>query len=138
MASALRPLTNRQQDICIYGGLFGVLITITCLIQHLTVANSEYVFYTLIASAFLFIIISFCLLAFQKPISLIFLCISILLSIGIEIVWMKGLAFSLIVLILFLYTVIIVIVVYAEQIPLRLKQKKQAELEEAQRWKGKI
>jgi hypothetical protein len=138
MASPLQPLTNRQQDICTYGGLFGALIAITCLIQHLTVANTEYAFYKIIASAYVFIIISFSLLAFQKPISLILLFVSILFSLGIELVWMKDLAFSLIVLILLLYTVIIVVVVYTEQIPRRLKQKRQSELEEEKKWEGKI
>jgi hypothetical protein len=138
MSSPLQPLTNRQQDICTYGGLFGVLITLTCLIQHLTVANPEYAFYKIIASAYVFIILSYMLLSFQKPISLILLFASILLSIGIEIVWMRDLAFSLIVLILLLYTVIIVVVVYTEQIPQRLKQKRLAELEEEKKWAGKI
>ena len=87
---------------------------------------------------YIFAIIAFLLLGLKKPVAPVLLIISAIISFIIEIIWVKVLAFSLVVLLLMLYTVIIVVVLYVEQIPQKLKQKRLAEKEEEELWAGKI
>jgi hypothetical protein len=136
--SPLNPLTIRQENICTYGGVFGILLTLTCLIQHLAVTNPQHWSAKLIVPAYLFAIFSFLLLAFQKIIALIFLIVSAVFSLGVELVWLRDASFSLVVLILLMYHVVMIVVLFAEQIPARLKQKRMAALEEEMKWAGKI
>jgi hypothetical protein len=137
-ASPLNPLTNRQENICTYGGTFGVLLSLTCLIQHFAVTNPQHWAAKLMIVAYLFAIIAFLFLAFQKPIALILLIVSACFSLITEVIWMRDAAFSLVVVILLMYHVIIIVVLFTEQIPARLKQKRLAEIEEEMKWAGKI
>ncbi|MGQ0739524.1 MAG: hypothetical protein ACT4OJ_10725 [Bacteroidota bacterium] len=130
-------LTNRQKNICEYGGLFGVLLSLTCLIQHLVAAIPGPVTNPMIP-AYTFCIAGFLLLGLQKRIALIWLIISAVLSLIIEWRWMTHYSFSLVVLMLFLYHVIIIVAVYAEQIPRKLKQMKEARQSEEDFWSGKV
>jgi hypothetical protein len=136
--SPLNPLTIRQENICTYGGVFGVLVTLTCLIQHLAVTNPQHWAAKLIVPAYIFILLSFLLLAFQKIVALVFLIISAVFALGIELVWLLDASFSLVVLILLMYHVVMIVVLFAEQIPAKLKQKRKAILEEEMKWADKI
>lgn len=133
----LNPLTERQQNFCTYGGTFGVLITVTCLIQHLVVAIPNWLTNSMIF-LYLFISVFFLLLALQKSFAPVLLFVGAFFSLLIQYFWMKDLSFSLAVLLLFVYHVIMIVVLYTEQIPGRLKLKRQAEIEEEQKWAGKI
>jgi hypothetical protein len=137
-ASPLNPLTERQQNFCTYGGTFGILITLTCMIQHLVVViksnwitNAMLMFYVLIAVFFL-------LLALQKSFAPFLLIVGAFFSLAIQYVWMRELSFSLAVLLLFLFHVIILVALFTEQVPYRLKLKRRAELDEENKWAGKI
>ena len=131
------PLTERQQNLCSYSGVFGIMLTVTCLIQHFVVAipgwitNSIVVFY-------LFISISFLVLALQKVIAPLLLIISAVLSLMIQYLWMKNYAISLAVLLLFLYTAVIIVALFTEHIPQKLKEKHKAEKAEEDLWSGKL
>jgi hypothetical protein len=130
-------LTSRQKDICEYGGLFGVLLTLTCLIQHLIVAIPGKITNPMIP-AYLFIITGFILLGLQRILAAGWLIIGLVFSLIIEWRWMTHYSFSLVVLLLFLYHVIIIVALYAEQIPRDLKRIKQAKEAEEQFWEGKM
>ncbi len=133
----LDPLTNRQKDFCAYGGTFGVLLSVTCIIQLMVYGLSSWQVNTLFF-IYLFAAIAFFFLAIQKSVSTILLVISGALVLFAEILWVRGAAFSLVVLLLFLYNVIAIVFVFTEQIALRLTQKRKAlEAEEAM-WRGKI
>lgn len=130
-------LTDRQKNICEYGGLFGILLSLTCLVQHLVAAIPNAITNPMIP-AYLLAIAAFLLLAMQKPVCLFFLISSAFLSLVIEWRWMTHYAFSLVVLLLFLYHVIIIVILYTEQIPARLKQIKAWKEAEEDHWKDKI
>jgi hypothetical protein len=130
-------LTNGQKNLCEYGGIFGVLLSLTCLIQHIAVAIPGKVTNPMIPS-YLFAIVAFTLLGLQKTYAVILLIISGAYSAFTEYQWIKHYSFSLVVLLLFIYHVIIVVGLFAEQIPERLKQKRLAEKAEEDEWKGKI
>ena len=137
MTIPVKTFSQKDENICEYTGLFGVLLSLTCFIQHLVVTRSHWIA-QLMMVGYLFAIIAFLLLALKKPVAPVLLIISAIFSFVTEIIWVKGLAFSLVVLLLVLYTVIIVVVVYVEQIPQKLKRKSLAEKEEEELWAGKI
>ena len=137
MDTPVKTFSQKDENICEYTGLFGVLLSLTCLIQHFVVTRSLWIT-QLMTVGYIFAIIAFLLLALKKPVAPVLLIISAVFSFVTEIIWVKGFAFSLVVLLLVLYTVIIVVVVYVEQIPQKLKQKRLAEKEEEELWAGKI
>ncbi len=131
------PITNSQKNLCEYGGIFGVLLSLTCLIQHIAVAIPGKATNPMIPG-YLFAIAAFVLLGLQKTYAVILLIISGAYSAFTEYQWMKHYSFSLVVLLLFIYHVIIIVAMYVEQIPERLKQKRLAEKAEEDEWRGKI
>jgi len=137
MSAPYTQLDNRSKNICEYGGIFGVLLSLTCLIQHIAVAIPGKVTNPMIPG-YLFAILAFTLLGLQKSYAVILLIISGAYSAFIEYQWIKHYSFSLVVLLLFIYHILIIVAMYAEQIPERLKQKKLAEKAEEDEWRGKI
>ena len=130
-------LTNYQKNLCEYGGLFGVLLSLTCLIQHLVVAIPGPITNPMIP-AYTFCIAGFLFLGLLKRMALVCLIISAALSLIIEWRWMTHYSFSLVVLVLFIYHVIIIVALYTEQIPQKLKRIKQAKAAEEEFWTGKV
>jgi hypothetical protein len=135
--SHLDPLTNRQKDICSYASVFGALLGLTCLIQHITITRAHWLTYTL-ALAYVLIIVCFILLGLQYWFSPVSLIVAIALSMFAEFILIKNGVFSLVVLLQFIYSVIVVVVIYTEQIPKLLKQKALAIKAERDEWKDKI
>jgi hypothetical protein len=130
-------LTNSEKNLCEYSATFGVLLSLTCLIQHLVFAIPGRVTNPMIP-AYVFAIVAFVLLGLKKPISVILLIISAGFSFIIEYLWLTHYSFSLVVLLFFLYNVTIIIVLFAEQLPQKLKMKAAAEKKERDMWAGKI
>jgi hypothetical protein len=130
-------LTERQLNLCEYGGAFGVMLSLTCLIQHFIVTINNWITQSMIP-CYLFAIVAFLLLAIKKPVAPFFLIISGVLSLFAQFLWTKHQSISVVVLCLFLYHVIIIVGIYAEHVPSKLKQKKDAEKAERETWAGKI
>lgn len=137
MSNHLNPLTNRQKNICEYGGIFGVLLSLTCLVQHIAVAIPSKITNPMIPG-YLFAIVAFTLLGLQKSWSLILIIISAAYSAFSEYQWIMHYSFSLVVLMLFIYHVMMIVSLYTEQIPKAIKQKEQAQKQEEDEWRGKI
>lgn len=130
-------LTIRQKNICEYGGVFGVLLSLTCLIQHLLFAIPNKLTNPMIP-AYLLIITAFLLLALLKRVAMIFLIAGGVLCLIIEWRLYSNFAFSLVVLLLFLYNIIIIVVAYTEQIPQRLREMEMAKKSEEDYWQDKL
>ena len=130
-------LTNRQRNFCEYGGTFGMLLTLTCLIQHL-VAVQPMLITNIMIPFYLFMLVAFLLLALQKHYSILLVILGAVFSMVIEVLWIKHSSVSLVVILLFLYHVILLVMLYTEDVPPKLKQKRQAQLAEEQKWSGKI
>ena len=137
MPAPFHVYTTRQKNICEYGGLLGIFLSLTCLVQHLIVAIPNKITNPMIPG-YLFAILAFGFLGLQKTYAVIFLIISAVYSAFTEYQWMHHYAFSLVVLMLFFYHVIIIVTIFTEEIPARLKQKRLAEKEEEDAWRGKI
>lgn len=135
--SSSEALTTPQKNLCEYGGIFGVLLSLTCLVQHIAVAIPGKITNPMIPG-YIFAIAAFTLLGLQKSYAVILVIISAANAAFTEWQWMKHYSFSLVVLMLFIYHVIIIVSMYVEQVPERLKQKRLAEKEEEDLWKDKI
>jgi hypothetical protein len=130
-------LTNAQQNICEYGGAFGVLLSITCLVQHLVVTIPNVLTNSMITT-YIIAVCAFLVLALKKSNCLPLLIVSGVFSLACEYLWMKNLSFSLVVLLLFIYHVIIIIAVSIEGIPGKLKQIRLEKLREENEWQLKL
>jgi hypothetical protein len=135
--SSSDTLTNSQKNLCEYGGIFGALLSLTCLIQHIAVAIPGRITNPMIPG-YIFAIAAFILLGLQKNYAIILIIISAANAAFIEWQWMKHYSFSLVVLMLFIYHVIIIVTFYTEQVPQALKKKKLAKQAEEDLWKDKI
>lgn len=137
MQSPDNILTDRQKDFCGYGGAFGCLITLTCLVQHIMITRAHWITYFL-TFAYLFLILAFLFLALQKSFAPILLIIGSVFSLAAEYIFISNFVFSLIVVVLLIYTTIMVILVYMDQLHVLLKQKAIAQKAEENEWKRKI
>lgn len=133
----LNPLNNWQKNICEYGGLFGILLALTCLIQHFTVVYANSLTNTFIPG-YLLSIIAFSLLAAKLPVAPIILIISTAYTCYIAYEWSKHEASSAVVWLLVIYQLLILSGVYSEKIPQKLVQRQKAMREERDSWNGKI
>jgi hypothetical protein len=129
--------TNRQQDLCAYLGIFGVLIALTCIVQLLIIANAHWIPLTLLGM-YLFVLTSFILLALQKSVAPLLLIISSFLSLLSETALILTGLFSAIVILQFIYSIVITVFIYMDEIPKRLKEKAVLLKAEKDSWAGKI
>jgi hypothetical protein len=133
----MNTLTNRDKDICGYGGALGILLSLTCLIQHLIITRSHWVV-TLMTCIYLFSIVSFSLLAAQKWVAPIVLIINTALVLTAEIILMRHGVFSLAVIFLFIYAAILTVIVYVERLPIKLKERLMSLRAERELWRDKL
>lgn len=133
----LNPLTERQKNMCAYSGVFGVMLTITCLVQHLVVTRSMWVT-NLMTAGYIIITISFLMLGLLKSFAPWLVAGSAVLAVGMQVVWMKAYSFSMAVTLLFIYHVIILVMLFNDRIPGKLRAKRLAELAEEWEWQGKL
>jgi hypothetical protein len=133
----MQDLTNKQKDLCGYGGTFGAMIATTVLIQHFNFMGSHWIAYSMIA-IYLFAIVSFILLALQKSIAPLLLIITCILVFLAEAVLVISIVFSLVVFILLVYTIIMTVIVYMEQLPKTLKEKALLIKTEEDSWQEKL
>ena len=137
MSSPLNPLTKGQQEFCTWSGVFGVLIATASLIQHFVFMIPKLLTYLMILP-YLFIILSFAMLATQKVMASVLLIISSVFALGIAAIFILSGTISPIVMILLVYCIIITSYLYLENIQEKLRRKQALELAEADLWKGKI
>ena len=137
MPSPADPITNANKNLCEYGGAFGVLLSLVCLVQHFAVVIPSW-FTNPMIPVYILSIVAFLLLALQKIASLALLIICAVLAAAVQYIWMTHHSFSLVVLLLFIYQVIIIIALFNEGIPKKFKQKKNAMKAEEDFWAGKL
>jgi hypothetical protein len=129
---------ERQQNICIYGGLFGILISATSLIQLMAFTNKNWIAYALL-TIYTISLFVFLLLALQKTFAPPFLIAAKALSM-IGLVYIAGIErfYSLILIVEFFYSLAFTIVIYMENIPAMLKNRAGLKKQEELAWKDRI
>jgi predicted membrane protein len=133
----MEHLSKQQESFCENAGIFGVLISLACLIQHMVFMIPHWVTFTVMA-VYILCIASFILLAKKQPAAPVFLIISSGLIFLLEILMMLSLTFSLVLLLLLLYLSVITIVLYIAGTPAQLKKRSVFLKEEAAKWQDVI
>ena len=131
----MASLTRQQESFCENTGLFGVMMSVTCLGQHLFYMIPHWITFTIIA-VYLLCIAGFVLLMKKSVVALRILFISSILIFLLEAFMLLTLTFSLVLLLLLIYLVIIVALLYTGDVQKQLKEKMIAEKEEAAKWNG--
>ena len=130
-------LTKRQESFCDNAGLFGVMIAVACMIQHMIFMIPHWVTFAIIG-VYLLCIVGFALLMKKSPVATPLLLISGILIFLLESYMILSLTFSLVILILLIYITVIVTLLYTDGVAKQLKKKSIAEKEEADQWNGVI
>jgi hypothetical protein len=129
--------SSRDQDLCNYTGLFGVMISSVCLIQHFFITNPAWIT-GIIAAIYLFSIVSFVLLAIQRSVAPVLLIVVSILVLMAELIVLGHGLFSVILLLLCIYSLVVTIYIYVDGVPSRLAHRAAAKRIEEQQWQGKI
>lgn len=130
-------LTKHDTGICNYTGAFGVLITLTCIIQLFAYGVNHWLNNVLL-TAYAYILFSYFFLAFQRHSSPIILIISCLFSLGIVIVYWEFYIISYIVIIQYVYCVTITGYLFIDGLYGRLVQYEIEKRAEEAVWADKI
>lgn len=133
----MEHLTKKQESFCENGGIFGALISLTCLIQHLIFMVHGWIAYSFIP-VYLLSIIGFVLLARKSSKAYLVILISTVLIFVVEALMIIGLVFSVILLILWVYSVLIIVFIKVDHIQKQLYQKEKSEKAEREKWDGII
>lgn len=133
----MNNFTERHQNICIYGGIFGAMLAATCLIQHISLSRTHWISFTLLG-VYAYSITVFIVLSLQKSWAPVLLIISSSMIMIVLVFLLVGGFYSLALILLFLYSVVMTIVIYMEQLPSRLKEKAQLKKQEELAWRDKI
>jgi hypothetical protein len=129
----MAALTKQQESFCDNAGLFGTMISVTCLAQHLFFMIPNWITFTMIA-VYILCIAGFILLMKKSAASFLVLFSGLVLVFLLEVVMLLSYAYSLVLLLLLLYMVVIIMLLYTGDIPRHLKAKLIAEREEASKW----
>lgn len=133
----MEHLTKKQESFCENGGIFGVLISLTCLIQHIVFMIPAWVNYAVIAVYFLSIT-GFILLAKRSSKAYLIILISSILIFLVTALMILSFVFSLVLLILLIYSILMIVFMKVNDIPKQLHQKEKAERAEREKWDGII
>lgn len=128
---------EKLSEICGYTGVFGMLISITCMVQHMIYGLSHWLIY-LIALFYCFAIISYLLLALQKQYAPLLIIIVAALSLADVLMLFIFHVISLIVVVLLLYSVIAASLLYMEGIAGRLRMRAIEKRREDDEWRERI
>lgn len=133
----MNTLTTKQEELCSYGGGFGALLSLTCLIQHLIVMTSHWIAVVMVF-LYLFSIIAFIILIMQKSIAPALLIVSASLIFIAEALLILAGVFSLVVVLLLVYSIVMILVLYMGEFHKKFKEKARLLQEEQKAWEGKI
>jgi hypothetical protein len=126
-------LTKQQESFCENAGLFGVMIAITCMIQMMIVMVAHWIPFTVIGT-YILCIAGFIMLMKKSAYAFRLLFISsIAIFIMAALVLLSNI-FSLLLLILLAYLIVIITLLYMGPIPVQLKKRQLAVMEEEQKW----
>jgi len=133
----MEQLSKQQENFCEISGIFGVLISLSCLIQHLFFMIPDWITISIIG-IYILSITGFVLLMTKSIVASPILLISTILIFLVEVLMILSLTFSLVLIILMVYLIIIVAVLYAGDIQSQLKKKRMAARQEKAQWDGII
>lgn len=133
----MADLTKKQEAFCENTGIFGVLISATCLIQHIVFMIPGWLTYSIIL-VYLLSITGFIFLAKRSVSAYLIIFIGTILIFLVEALMILELTFSLVLLILLIYSVVIIVFMNIDGVQKQLKQKEMNEKAEKEKWNSII
>lgn len=130
-------LTKKEEEFCAVAGIAGILLGVTCLLQHLYFMYSLWITW-LIAAVYVLSIVAFILLVRKNKFAPVLLIISASLLFINEILLWLLLTFSPAVLLLLLYSIVITVLVYTEGLPKKFTALYLASKTDEDFWKDKL
>lgn len=128
-----QQLSKQQESFCENAGLFGLLISLACLGQHLVFMIPSWITFSIIA-VYVLCISGFILLMKKIAAAPLLLAISGILILLLGIFMTITLTFSLVLWLLLLYLIVICAVLYGGTTATQLKKRSIALREEAAKW----
>lgn len=128
-----QQLSKQQENFCENAGLFGVLISVVCLVQHMVFMIPHWITFSIIA-VYIFCITGFALLMKKMPAAPLLMAISAVLILLLGVFMTLLLAFSLVLLLLLIYLIVISAVLYGGATAAQLKKRSIAIKEEEAKW----
>lgn len=132
-----QQLSKQQESFCENAGLFGVLISVACLVQHMVFMIPHWITFAIIA-VYLICITAFILLMKKIAEAPLLLAISGILILLLGVFMTLALAFSLVLMLLLLYLIVICAVLYGGTTAVQLKKRSIAIKEEEAKWNNII
>lgn len=132
-----QQLSKQQEGFCENAGLFGVLISVACLVQHMVFMIPHWITFAIIA-VYLICITAFILLMKKIAAAPLLLAISGILILLLGVFMTLALAFSLVLMLLLLYLIVICAVLYGGTTAVQLKKRSIAIKEEEAKWNNII
>ena len=133
----MNKLTDAQNETCIYTGVFGAMLSATCLIQHMIFMRDHWLAYSMLG-LYSFALLAFILLATRQWYAPILLIVSSGLMFIAALLLILGGIFSLVVILLLLYHAVIIAVLYIGGYPALMKQQALAAKAEESEWRSRM
>ena len=130
-------ISKENENTCVIMGIFGVLVSLTCLIQHLTIIAENWLSF-LILAVYLLPVIGYILLMKKSRFTDVFLWITVSLLAVTIVLYLFSNVFSLILILLFVYTVISLVLIYILGIKREMNLKYNSSIADQMEWAGKI
>ncbi|CAN5718045.1 hypothetical protein BH11BAC4_BH11BAC4_21540 [soil metagenome] len=129
----MEHLSESQESFCVNTGIFGILISASCMGQLFYFMIPHWISYTIIF-VYILSITGFVQLTGKSVYAFPFLIASTILLLILEALMLALLTFSLVLLILLMYSIVITVLIFTNEIQKKLKQKKLFEKEEKEKW----
>jgi hypothetical protein len=129
-------LSPKEEDFCVTAGIAGVLLAITCLIQHLLLMLPHWITYSMVVG-YLLSMAGYFLLARRSPHAFIVIIISSVWVMASAVLMLVSLVFSLVLILLLVYSVVTIVLMAMNDLQKKIKSKALAEKMERESWKGK-
>ena len=126
-------LTAKQENFCETAGIFGILISLTCLIQQLVFMNSHWLNYCIIA-VYILSVVGFAMLVYKSEKAFVIILSATILIFILNILFVLLFTFSLALILLFLYSLTMVIAIKLYGIHEQLKKKAASEKADRDKW----
>jgi hypothetical protein len=133
----MNALTNRNKEVCSYLGIFGILISLTCLGQILFFGR-ESVGLLIFILVYIFSVVAYSLLTAHNTASPILLIVNASLVFILTMLTIIGGLFSPVLILLMIYSAIVTIVIHIDGLPAKFRRNLMAKRAEEEVWRGKI
>lgn len=130
-------ISKPNENTCVIMGIFGMLVALTTLIQHLTIISENWLSFAVLG-VYILPVFGYIIMMKKSRYTDVFLWISTSLLVFVIILYKLAGVFSMILFLLFAYNIIALILLYILGIKKEMDLKYQDMINEDREWAGKI